>query len=997
MVAAISALRQLNAGRVVVAAPTIARSTYEYLRENCDDVVAVIVPEEFYGVGQWYEDFSQTTDEEVHELLGKLNHREISRRRMSALSDRISVAAEPLAGSPNDYDSLIEMVGEARFVLLGEASHGTHEFYRERAPHHQAADLPARLQRRRGRRPTGPMPTASIASCAAKVADVDSVDALSGFKRFPQWMWRNADVLDFVGWLREHNDEQTFPNRKAGFYGLDLYSLHASIEAVLDYLDQGRSGSGATRAASLQLLRAFRQRDRNLWLRRGLRSRARPVKMRSCNELVALRRKAMDYLQRDGQVAADAYFCAEQNAVVVRNAEEYYRNMFRREVSSWNLRDTHMMETLVSLDEHLSKQQDAPAKIVVWAHNSHLGDARATQMGERGELNLGQLVRERFGAEAVSIGFTTYTGTVTAASDWDGPAERKQVRPGHRDSYEALFHEVDTPRFFLNLRDNARLAAQLRTERLERAIGVIYRPETEMQSHYFHARLPDQFDGVLHFDHTRAVEPLERTHRMGTGRSGRNVPERPLSDGSTGADDLFAAAPDSVFRLLGTSGAGLTNEQTRERLARFGANRLRAKKHATALVLLLRQFTSPIILILIGAAVLSIFLRDVTDAAIILTIVLVSGLLGFWQEHGAAAAVAKLSAIVAAKVRVVRDGAEMLVPLEEIVPGDIVLLSAGAIIPADCRLLEARDLFVNEAALTGETFPAEKAPSALSAATPLAQRSNAVFMGTHVVSGTGKACVIHTGRAAEFGKVYETLRLRPPETEFEHGIRRFGYLLAEVTFLLVLAIFAFNVYFQKPVLDSLLFALALAVGLTPQLLPAIISINLSHGARRMAARKVIVKRLAAIENFGSMNVLCSDKTGTLTEGEVRVHAALDPSGKASSQVLLYAWLNAVHETGFVNPIDRAIRRGAGRRSRRLAKARRDSLRFLAQTPKRSRAKRFAAAPRHQGSFAPDAGNFRAGAARRWLACRARHRAGGSRAALEGIQPRRSPRPWGGLS
>ena len=270
---------------------------------------------------------------------------------------------------------------------------------------------------------------------------------------------------------------------------------------------------------------------------------------------------------------------------------------------------------------------------------------------------------------------------------------------------------------------------------------------------------------------------------------------------------------------------------------------------------------------------------------------------------------------------------------------------------------------MNEAALTGETFPAEKSPSAISAATPLAQRSNAVFMGTHVVSGSAQACVIHTGRAAEFGKVYERLRLRPPETEFERGIRRFGYLLAEVTFLLVLSIFAFNVYFQKPVLDSLLFALALAVGLTPQLLPAIISINLSHGARRMAAKKVIVKRLAAIENFGSMNVLCSDKTGTLTEGEVRVHAALDPLGKTSAQVLLYAWLNAANETGFINPIDRAIRRAPVAEAR-LGEARRDSLRFLAQTPERARAKRCRGLSRYQGSAARDAGSFRASSARR---------------------------------
>ena len=239
--------------------------------------------------------------------------------------------------------------------------------------------------------------------------------------------------------------------------------------------------------------------------------------------LVELRHKAMEYLQRDGQVAADAYFCAEQNALVVRNAEEYYRNMFRREVSSWNLRDTHMMESLLKLAIHLSNQRP-PAKIIVWAHNSHLGDARATQMGERGELNLGQLVREHFGKESVSIGFTTYDGTVTAASDWDGPAERKNVRPAHPESYEALFHDVDVPNFFLNLRSDGDLASHLRSERLERAIGVIYRPETELISHYFHARLPDQFDAILHYDHTRAVEPLERTAEWELGEVEETFP-----------------------------------------------------------------------------------------------------------------------------------------------------------------------------------------------------------------------------------------------------------------------------------------------------------------------------------------------------------------------------------------------------------------------------------------------------------------------------------------
>ncbi len=311
-------------------------------------------------------------------------------------------------------------------------------------------------------------------------------------------------------------------------------------------------------------------------------------------------------------------------------------------------------------------------------------------------------------------------------------------------------------------------------------------------------------------------------------------------------------------------------------------------------------------LILIGAALLSMFLRDVTDAVIILFIVLASACLSFWQEYQAGNAIAKLRALVETKARVLRDGVETLVPSDEVVPGDVVLLCAGALIPGDCELVQARDLFVNESSLTGETYPVRK----ICDSTAPDARSRSVFLGTNVVSGEARALVNATGRETQFGKIFQQLKLRPPETEFEHGIRRFGYLLAEVTFVLVLTIFAFNVYFHRPVLDSLLFALALAVGLTPQLLPAIISINLAHGARRMAERKVIVKRLTAIENFGSMDVLCSDKTGTLTEGEVRVHAALDPQGNVSEKVLLYAYLNAANETGFINPIDHAIREAA---------------------------------------------------------------------------------------
>ncbi len=349
---------------------------------------------------------------------------------------------------------------------------------------------------------------------------------------------------------------------------------------------------------------------------------------------------------------------------------------------------------------------------------------------------------------------------------------------------------------------------------------------------------------------------------------------------------------------------GLTTAEARKRLARFGPNQISPQRKSAALLLFLAQFKSPIILILIGAALVSLFLQAHTDAVLILSIVAASGLLGFWQEYSATNAVAKLREMVATRCRVVREGVETELPLTEIVPGDVALLSAGAIVPGDAQLLDARELFVNEAALTGETFPVNKTPDLQNA-----ERSGAadVFMGTHVVSGSGKALLLQTGKATRFGKIAESLRLRRPETEFEHGVRRFGYLLAEVTLLLVFAIFAFNVFLHKPVLDSLLFSLALAVGLTPQLLPAIITINLSHGARRMAQEKVIVKRLAAIENFGSMNVLCSDKTGTITEGKIDIEASVDAHGTESVKVLEYAYLNAANETGFINPIDQAIR------------------------------------------------------------------------------------------
>jgi Mg2+-importing ATPase len=370
---------------------------------------------------------------------------------------------------------------------------------------------------------------------------------------------------------------------------------------------------------------------------------------------------------------------------------------------------------------------------------------------------------------------------------------------------------------------------------------------------------------------------------------------------------FWSVTTTELLKRLLTTSEGLSSTEAQKRLEQYGSNRLRPKKKSDPLTLLLNQFKSPIILILIFAAILSIFVHDATNASIILGIVLVSGLLGFWQEKGAANAVEKLLAVVEVKATVLRDGKITEIAVEEIVPGDIVILNAGDIIPGDCLILESNDLFINEATLTGETYPVEKVTGIVPREASLSQRTNSLFMGTHVVSGTAKALVVRTGTETEFGKVSERLTLKPPETEFERGVRRFGYFLMEITLILVIAIFAINVYFARPILDSFLFSLALAVGLTPQLLPAIISINLAQGAKRMAQEKVIVKRLSSIENFGSMNVLCSDKTGTLTEGVVRIHSTLDVNGNESEKVLLYAYVNAFYETGFTNPIDEAIR------------------------------------------------------------------------------------------
>ncbi len=371
-------------------------------------------------------------------------------------------------------------------------------------------------------------------------------------------------------------------------------------------------------------------------------------------------------------------------------------------------------------------------------------------------------------------------------------------------------------------------------------------------------------------------------------------------------NDFYSVPAEQILVSLQTKIEGLTTEEADKRVLLYKDDLLKPPKRNSVLTLFIAQFTTPLTLMLLFAVGLSFYVHDSTNALIILTIVMFSGILGFLQEARAAGAVEKLLSIIKIKVQVLRDNKEADVFIEQVVPGDIVVLNAGDVIPADCRLLEARDLFVDEATFTGETYPADKSTAVLPAGTVLSGRTNILWMGTHVVSGSGKAVAVAIGKKTKYGEISQHLKLRPPETEFEHGIRHFGYFLMEVTLVLVIIIFAINVYLARPMLEAFLFSLALAVGLTPQLLPAIISINLAHGAKRMAAQKVIIKRLASIENFGSMNVLCSDKTGTLTQGSVKLQSTLDISGNSNDKVLLYAYLNSYYETGFTNPIDEAI-------------------------------------------------------------------------------------------
>lgn len=421
--------------------------------------------------------------------------------------------ATPLAQDEH-YNHLLEHIGDASLVLLGEATHGTREFYRLRAEISKRliveqgfdaiaveADWPDALQ------------VSRYVQHGAGAA-WSPEDALAGFQRFPQWMWRNTEIVSLIEWMRAHNAHVPQPEQRIGFYGLDLYSLHASMKAVIAYLDE-QDPAAARRARARYGCMEHLSPDPQHYgyaAALGLRPDCEDELVRQLGEMNA---EAALYLGKPGGAVPDELFYAQQNARVAKNAETYYRAMFQSGDTSWNIRDMHMAETLHALRTHLGRRAGRkPARIIVWAHNSHLGDARATAMGEGGQLNLGQLVRENYPpGEAFLIGFTTHAGFVTAASEWDGEAEMKAVLPSRIDSIERVMHAVGhgIGDFLLPIRGNDTVRARLPHDKLERAIGVIYRPDTERHSHYFHADVARQFDALIHVDRGSAVQPLERS------------------------------------------------------------------------------------------------------------------------------------------------------------------------------------------------------------------------------------------------------------------------------------------------------------------------------------------------------------------------------------------------------------------------------------------------------------------------------------------------------
>lgn len=439
-------------------------------------------------------------------ITGPVHHR-------SEVVEALRASSGRLTGSRDDLDRIVEMASSHRTVLLGEATHGTHEF------HEMRMEITRRLITEAG---------FTVIAAEADWPDAHRVDryvrglgddrdaltALGDFHRFPAWMWRHTDMLEFVAWLRAHNDQRPWGDRPVRFVGLDLYSLRSSIAAVIEYLDRvdpDEAAAARSRYSCFDHVGAEGQAYGLALATRG----AVPCEDEVVTQLVRLRSMADQLSRRDGESAIDEYFSAEQNAVLIRDAEEYYHQMFRADVSAWNLRDRHMAATLNAVIDHLDARRDPhmrpDVKAVVWAHNSHVGDASATGMATRGEFNLGELIRRRDDRDAFVIGFTTYDGTVAAASNWDGPVRQRALRPGLAGSLEDLLHEVGLegdPNLWLDCSDH-RVRAALGGLRLQRAVGVVYKPETERASHYMTTRVVDQFDLLIHLDRTTAIEPLE--------------------------------------------------------------------------------------------------------------------------------------------------------------------------------------------------------------------------------------------------------------------------------------------------------------------------------------------------------------------------------------------------------------------------------------------------------------------------------------------------------
>ncbi|MEZ0357374.1 erythromycin esterase family protein [Mycobacterium sp. SA01] len=511
MLAAVQALREMEPAEIVVAVPAAPQSTCREFASLVDDLVCASMPTPFLAVGESFWNFEQVSDTEVRNLLATPTTG-IGTARLRIAETPAEVIGRCAVDAPSGVpprEALEEMVGDARVVLIGESSHGTREFYEARAEITKwlieekgfcavavEADWPDAYRVNRYVRGRGDDDTAE--------------SALKGFERFPAWMWRNTTVRDFTAWLHAHNTQcRNDGRREAGFYGLDLYSLHRSMQEVIDYLDNVDPVAAQRARERYACFDHAGGDDGQAYGYAAAFGAGMSCEAEVVEQLVELQRTGLQYARRDGLLAEDELFYAQQNAQTVRNAEVYYRSMFGSRVSSWNLRDQHMFQTLRALRAHLHQRNGEPARIVVWAHNSHVGDARATEVGADGQLTLGQLVREGYGEQALLIGFTTYSGTVTAASEWGAMAERKVVRPALNGSVEELLHEVDRPEFLVSPLISREAAGPLDTVRLGRAIGVIYQPATERQSHYYHVRPGEQFDAIIHIDRTTALEPLE--------------------------------------------------------------------------------------------------------------------------------------------------------------------------------------------------------------------------------------------------------------------------------------------------------------------------------------------------------------------------------------------------------------------------------------------------------------------------------------------------------